>query len=92
MIGVVAIEQPAVIMIDNIAEPPRIDARQIGIDRLDAIDAEIGTILQFEYVLVAGEVPGLRDLRPMHRIEFTQRLVIWIGILNRRSGKQAKTL
>ena len=39
VIGVVAVEEPAMIMLDDVAEALGIGARKIGVERLDAIDA-----------------------------------------------------
>ena len=51
VIGVVAVKQPAIVMLDNVAETLWIGARQIRIERLDPIDAEVGPVLQFEDVV-----------------------------------------
>ena len=68
VIGVVAIKEPAVVVLDDVAKSLWIGARQIGIERLDPIDAQVRPVLQFEDVAIAREVPGLRLFRPMHRL------------------------
>jgi hypothetical protein len=85
MIGVVAIKQPPIVVRNDVAESRRVGARQIGVDGLDAIDAEIGPVLQFENVAIAGEVPGLGLLRPMDRLALAQDFVMWIRVLDGRA-------
>ena len=60
MIGVVAVEEPAVVVLDNVAKALRVGPRQIRIKRLDPIYAQVGPVLQFIDVMIAREAPGLR--------------------------------
>ena len=82
MIGIVAVKQPPMIVVDNITKSLRIYARQIGVKRLNAIDAQIRTILQIEDVAIPREVPGTRLFRPVYRLTLAHRSVVRIGILH----------
>ena len=88
MIGVVAVKQPPIVMIDDVAETLRIGVWQIGIDCLNSIDAEVRSILQLENVLVAREIPGLRLFRPMYRLVLAHRFIVGIRILHRGGAEQ----
>ena len=82
MIDSVAIEQPAIVMFDDGAEPLGVGARQIGVKRFEPIDAEIAARLQREDILITGEIPGLRPFRPMHGLRLAQAPIHRIGILH----------
>lgn len=89
MIGVVAIEKPAIVVTDDIAEALGIRARQVRVDRLDSVDTEVRPVLQLEYVVITGEVPGLRALRPVHGLALAHRVVVRIGVLYGLRAEQA---
>jgi hypothetical protein len=89
VIGVVAIKEPAIVVLDNVAEALWVGPRQIRIERLDPVDAQIGPVLQFVDVVIAGKVPSLRLFRPMHRLSFAHLPVIGVRVLHRRRREQS---